>query len=71
MESKIKYISINQLIKKIKYIIEEICKYNVEYIVMINKEPKVRISPINNANGKELLIEGQIENSNKLGKFIE
>lgn len=68
--NKIKYISLDDLKKQLPDVIEDVYRYNVEYIVMINKEPKVRIIAIDKRNGKEVVIEERVTDR-KLKEFVE
>lgn len=68
--NRVKYISLDDLKKQLPEVIEDVYRYNVEYIVMINKEPKVRIIAIDKRNGKEVVIEERVTNR-KLKEFVE
>lgn len=68
--NKVKYISLDDLKKQLPEVIEDVYRYDVEYIVMINKEPKVRIIAIDKKSGKEVIIEEQISDR-KLKEFVE
>jgi len=64
-----KYISLEKLKKRFKDIIDRVLKDNIEYVVMVNREAKFRISPISNEEGKRAFIVKQ-KSDDKLEKFI-
>jgi hypothetical protein len=66
--SNIKYISLENLQKSLKNIIDEVYNESNEYIVMVDKEPKAKISSIENKKGKEILIEDEVSEE-ELKKF--
>ena len=68
--NKIKYISLEKLRKRLKKVIEDVFRSKSEYIVMINNEPKVKISAVDSKEGKELVVEREIEQE-KLKEFIK
>lgn len=66
--SRVKYIDLKDLKKKIEEVLAEVSRFDVEYIVMINKEPKVKIKAINGKNGKVVTLKTQEKD---LEKFLE
>ncbi|MBU0975830.1 MAG: hypothetical protein ABIE03_01620 [Patescibacteria group bacterium] len=66
---QVKYISLSDLQKKLTEILEEVYKFDVEYIVMIDKEPKIKISAILSKDGKQVIVEDRKIDS-KLEEFI-
>ncbi len=67
--NNVKYIKIEELENKIKEVLREVLDNDTEYIVMVDKEPKIKISPIDRDDGKELVFEKELSNK-KLKKFI-
>ncbi|MDD3648300.1 MAG: hypothetical protein PHS44_07445 [Candidatus Dojkabacteria bacterium] len=66
---KTKYISLQDLQKNLPEVLEEVSKFDVEYIVMIDKEPKVKISSMLGKNGKQIIVEEKADK--KLEEFID
>jgi hypothetical protein len=66
---KTKYISLEQLKKKYNEVIEDVMKDNCEYIVMVNNEPKLRISPIDTKEGKQLMFAKE-KSLKKIKEFV-
>lgn len=70
--NKIKYISLEDLKKHLVEILEDVYKYEACYIVMINNEPKVKLSSLNGKDGKEIVVEEASKSGEEnLKKFIE
>lgn len=67
---KTKYIELSTFLKQCKSIIEEVYTEHVEYIVMIDHEPKIRIIAIEDENGKKV-ITTEAADKKSLEKFIE
>lgn len=70
--NRIKYISLEDLKKHLGEIIEDVYKYDAKYIVMVNKEPKVKISSLDGKEKREIVVEeaGKVDKE-KLKKFVE
>lgn len=68
--NKIKYISLKDLKKQLRKVIEDVYKNHNEYIVMDENEPKAKIVSIDGKVLKELVFEKTMERD-KLKKFIE
>ncbi|MFC1780313.1 hypothetical protein ACFLY9_01320 [Patescibacteria group bacterium] len=69
--SKVKYISLEDLQISLSDVIEDVFKYDTNYIVMVDKEPKVRISSlIDGKTGKKITVEEDIDEE-KLKEFIK
>jgi hypothetical protein len=70
--NKVKFISLDKFLKKVKSIIKDVYQNKNEYIVFIGKEEKVRISPIEKSNGKSVYVTKEVELEKKrLDKFLE
>lgn len=67
---KIKYISLVSLKKNLQRIISDVYNENNEYVIMVDKEAKAKISPV---NGKERarVIVGKEDKEENLKSFIE
>ena len=66
---KVKYISLKNLKRKFKDVVYNVLTNKIEYIVMKNKEPKFKITPIKNRKGKKVFVlEHKIDD--KIEKFI-
>jgi hypothetical protein len=69
--SKVKYISLEDLQISLSDVIEDVYKYDASYIVMVDKEPKVRISSLlDGKTGKKITVEEDISKE-KLKEFVE
>ncbi len=64
-----KYISLEKLKAKFERIINEVLENEVEYIVMVDKCPRFSIKPINDEEGKKVLVKYR-QDSEKIKKFI-
>jgi len=65
-----RFISINKLKSHLEAIVSEVLEHKVEYIVMVDKHPRFTIKPINDNEGKKVLMRYS-ENIDKLEKFIK
>lgn len=68
--SRLKYISLTEFKESIDDIIREVYTDDVEYIVMIAGQPKVRIAPIEEEDGKSVLLEEGVDEK-KIKEFID
>ena len=65
-----KYISINKLKSRLEKIVKEVLNNDIEYIVMVDQEPRFKISSINDNDRKEVLVKLKQE-EDQLEKFIK
>lgn len=68
--NKIKYISLEDLGKKLKQIIEDVYKNEAKYFVMVDNVPKAKICAVDGKEGKEIIVQEESEKK-KLEEFIE
>lgn len=68
--NKINYISLKKLYNNFKQVIKRVYQEGNEYIIMINKEPKIRISPVNRKNN-EKMVYAKTADKEKVKKFID
>lgn len=65
-----KYISLEKLKIKFRKIINEVLESEIEYIVMVDQCPRFTIKPINDKEGKKVLVKSK-KYDEKIGKFID
>jgi len=65
----INYIPIHEFKDRLESVIDDVLKNDAEYYIMINNEPKIRIGPVIDKDGKKVVaIE---EEKEKLGKYVK
>ena len=70
--SKIKYISLEELQLHLEEVVSDVYKFNTEYVVMVDKEPKVRIcSLLDGKTDKKVVVEESFDKDKKLKMFID
>jgi predicted RNA-binding protein YlxR (DUF448 family) len=71
--NKVKYISLEKFLKRVKSILKDVYQNKNEYIIFIDKEEKVKISPIEKSNGKSVYVSKEVEELEKkrIDKFLE
>jgi hypothetical protein len=66
---KIKYISLKTLKDNLVKVIDSVYQEEIEYIVMVDKTPKVRLSAVKDDKGKKIYVEEKLEENN-LKRFV-
>ncbi|MBN2016017.1 hypothetical protein JW766_04250 [Candidatus Dojkabacteria bacterium] len=69
--NKIKYISLEDLQKHVAEVVKEVYKYGTEYIVMVDKEPKARISSLIDGRTEKSILLKEKEMEESLKGFVK